>query len=59
MYYWKKNEAQNLYAQAGVQFPGVTMQGVLIFSIFIAGFSVNTFWEADNRACRATIHIEQ
>ena len=33
VYYWKKNEAQNLYARAGVQFPGSAVQDGLIHSI--------------------------
>lgn len=41
VYYWKKNEAQNLYARAGVQFPGSAAQDGLIHSIFDAGSPVN------------------
>ena len=41
MYYWKKNEAQNLYAQAGVQFPGSAVQDGLIHSILKKDSPVN------------------
>lgn len=41
VYYWKKNEAQNLYAQAGVQFPGSAVQDGLIHSILKNDSPVN------------------
>ena len=41
MYYWKKNEAQNLYARAGVQFPGSAVQDGLIHSILKKDSPVN------------------
>jgi hypothetical protein len=41
VYYWKKNEAQNLYARAGVQFPGSAVQDGLIHSILKNDSPVN------------------
>ena len=41
VYYWKKNEAQNLYARAGVQFPGSAVQDGLIHSILNNDSPVN------------------
>ena len=41
VYYWKKNEAQNLYARAGVQFPGSAVQDGLIHSILKKDSPVN------------------
>ena len=41
VYYWKKNEAQNLYARAGVQFPGSAVQEGLIHSILKKDSPVN------------------
>ena len=41
MYYWKKNEAQNLYARARVQFPGSSVQDGLIHSILKKDSPVN------------------
>ena len=37
----KKSEARSLYARAGVQFPGGSMQDGLIYTIYDAGFHVN------------------
>ena len=41
IYFWNKTEAQNLFADAGVQFPGGAIQDGLIHSIFDAGSPVN------------------
>ena len=41
VYYINKTEAQNLYARAGVQFPGSAVQDGLIHSIFDVGSPVN------------------
>ena len=41
MYYWKKKEARDLFAQSGVQFPGVDVQDGLIHSILNNDSPVN------------------
>ena len=41
VYYWKKKEARDLFDMAGVQFPGVTMQDGLIYSILNNDSHVN------------------
>ena len=41
MYYWKKNEARDLFESAGVQFPGGSMQDGLIHSILNNDSPVN------------------
>ena len=41
VYYWKKTEARDLFAQSGVQFPGGAMQDSLIHSILKNDSPVN------------------
>ena len=41
VYYWKKKEARDLFAQSGVQFPGGAMQDGLSCSILVADNPVN------------------
>ena len=41
VYYWKKNEARDLFESAGVQFPGGSMQDGLIQSILNKDSHVN------------------
>ena len=41
VYYWKKKEARDLFAQSGVQFPGGAMQDDLIHSILKNDSPVN------------------
>ena len=41
VYYWKKKEARNLFAESGVQFPGGAMQDGLSSSILVADNPVN------------------
>ena len=41
VYYWKKKEARNLFAESGVQFPGGAMQDGLIHSILKNDSPVN------------------
>ena len=41
VYYWKKKEARNLFAESGVQFPGGAMQDDLIHSLLNNDSPVN------------------
>lgn len=41
VYYWKKTEARDLFAESGVQFPGGAMQDGLIHSILKNDSPVN------------------